>query len=326
MRQNYEKAFLQSILDQYPDLGAIIEHRLFTTGYENSNYYVETEKGRFVVKIFEGMVLVPENIAFEVEVMGYLSDQGLKVPKVFKNKLGNLESKAGEKQAVLMSFVEGQNMDRQILTDELVAEAGTEAGKMDAVLKKFTDGSKTRQNYEFDLKNTLILEPSLKFVPSDFDVELLKKVFEEFRIIKPELDMLPKGLMQNDIVPHNFLVKDGKLEAIIDFSDLAFSPYVQNIAVALHLTCFAYNWNPEQVKIFISAYLKENPLPKSDFEYLFVLVKARFLSFILEFNRWNVEYAVDQHRVETVRDHYNFLKRFIDFGESNFNTLLGEIS
>lgn len=325
MRKNYTQEFLQEVLDQYSEVGTIHNFFLFTSGYENSNYYVETEKGKFVIKVFEGMDLIPENVSFEVEVMDYLYQQGLKVPKVFRNKSGSLESKIREKLCILMNFVEGQNMVQQILTDELVAEAGAEAGRMDKVLRKFTDGSKTRQNYVFDLKNTLILEPSIKLLPTNFDTDLLREVLEEFRGIKPELDRLPKGLMQNDIVPHNFLVKDGKLEAIIDFSDLAFSPYVQSIAVALHLICFAYNWNPEQAKIFISEYLKENPLPKSDLSYLFILIKARFLSFVLEFNRWNVEYEVDQHRVDTVIDHYNFLKQLINFGEDNFNKLITQI-
>jgi len=47
MKQNYSKEYLQKILNQYLNLGRIEEFFLFTSGYENSNFYIKTRQ-RFI--------------------------------------------------------------------------------------------------------------------------------------------------------------------------------------------------------------------------------------------------------------------------------------
>ena len=322
MRKNYEKSFIQGILDQYSGLGEISEYNLFTTGFENSNFYVRTDRGEFAVKIFEGLELKPENVSFEVEVSDYAFKQGIKVPKIYPNKQGILETIYNDKHVIVMNYVSGENMHAKELADALVDQIAEEAGKMDFVFKAFKDGTKTRQGYEFDLKNVLMLESSLEYLPEEFDREILQSIFEDFKKIKPELVQSSKGLIHNDIVPHNCLAQDGKLNAIIDFSDIAFSPYVQNLAVSLHLIAFGYNWNPKQARLFIKTYTKHNPLTEKELKSLYTLIKARLLTFVVEFNRWNFAYAYDELRAKTVKDHYEFLKRFIQFGEAEFNKLI----
>ncbi len=319
MRQEYELEFLQTILDSYSNLGVIRDFFLYTSGYENSNYYTETDLGKFVIKIFEGINIKPENIIFELEVVDFCFSSGLKTSHVLRNRIGKLETIVANKYAIVMDFIAGENMDQKILNDGLVVSVAEQAGKMDLLLKKFSEGSKTRQNYEWDLKNTLILENNLQYLPAGFDKGILVSIFNEFKKYKNEFDNLPQGLIHNDIVPHNWLVSAGTLRAIIDFSDLAFSPYVQNLAVSLHLTAFCCNWSPPQARLFLTTYLKFNPLSLKELGFLYNLIKARFLSFVLEFNRWNVDYGVDEQRTQTVADHYKFLKRFIEYGEDNFN-------
>jgi Ser/Thr protein kinase RdoA (MazF antagonist) len=157
MRQNYPSQTLQEIIDQFQDIGTIKNSHLFTSGFENSNYYIETERGKFVVKIFEGIDVAPENVLFEIEMMDKLYNAGTKTPKIFHAKNGNLHASLGQKYAVLMNYIEGENMEKHTISDVLARQIGEQAGKMDSALQMIRDGSKTRQNYEFDLKNFLIL-------------------------------------------------------------------------------------------------------------------------------------------------------------------------
>ncbi len=319
MRQEYQLDFLQNILDNYQDLGVIKNFFLYTSGYENSNYYIETTKGKFVVKIFEGIDVTPENILFELEVMDYCFKSGLKTPFIKQNSKNKLETVVAGKYSIVMDHIPGDNMGEKELTDDLVVSVAEQAGRMDLLLQKFVDGSKTRQNYEWDLKNTLILEKSLKYLSTDFNKNIFTDILDDFKKYRNRFMNLPTGLIHNDIVPHNWLVDKGNLQAIIDFSDMAFSPYIQNVAVSLHLISFCYNWNPKQAKLFLEKYKIFKPLSEEELALLYGLVKARFLSFVVEFNRWNVVYNRDEHRQKTVMDHYNFLKRFIDYGQDNFS-------
>ncbi len=324
MRQEYSLSTLQEILNQYPSLGEIKEHKLFTSGFENSNYYVETTTGKFVIKIFEGIGVSKENILFEIEVMVFCSQHGLKIPALYKTKHGShfTALNNGEKIVIVMEFIEGENLFKQQLSDSIAAAIGQEAGKMDAALQYFKDGAKTRQNYQWDMKNFLQLEASLNLLPAAFDKNMVQNIFNKFRKILPTFSSLPKGLIHNDIAAHNLLAQGNELKAIIDFSDMAFSPYIQNIAVFLAQSVFSYSWQPHQTKIFLREYQKHRPLGKEEMEILYDLILARYAAIIVEFNRWNVEYGEDKQRTEYVNDHYSFLQKFLNIPRDEFANLL----
>lgn len=313
---------MQSILDQYDDLGKIDHFFLYTSGYENSNYYIKTQKGQYVVKIFEGIGVRANNILFELEVMNFSHQSGIKTPSALRNSQGKLATVINQKYVCLMDFVEGDNMDKRALSDELVAEVGREAGRMDIAFKRFKNEGQTRKDYEWDMKSALLFEKSLPLLPSGFDQKIFEQIFEEFKKIYPRFIKMPTGLIHNDIVPHNWLVKDEKLNSIIDFSDIEFSPYIQNVAVALHLISFAYNYNPNQAKIFIENYREFNPLTGDEIGLLYLLIKIRFMSFVIGCNLWNRKYGVHEQWVEAVNDNYKFLRRFIDFGQKKFDKLI----
>src|SRR3989338_6257733 len=322
MRQNYPSQTLQEIIDQFQDIGTIKSSHLFTSGFENSNYYIETERGKFVAKIFEGIDVASENVLFEIEMIDKLYNAGTKTPKIFHTKNGSLHASLGPKYAVLMNYIEGENMEKHTISDILARQIGEQAGKMDSALQMIKDGSKTRQNYEFDLKNFLILEPKAEKLDSRFDKKIFTNIFESFKAIKPTLDSTPSGLIQNDIVLHNILAKGDELTGIIDFSDMVFSPYIQNVAVAFSQCFFTYNWQPNQAKIFLNGYQKFHPLTSEELKLLRTLTLARFATLIIEFNHWNIAFGEDSQRTEFINGNYEFLKKFLQINEEEFQKLI----
>lgn len=322
MRQNYSSATLQEILVQFPNIGTIKESHLFTSGFENSNYYVKTEQGEYVIKVFEGIDVSPKNILFEIEMVDKLFNAGVKSPKIFRSKENSLYAKLGEKYAILMNFIDGENLEKHTISDSLAEQIGEQAGKMDTALQSIRDGSKTRQNYEFDLKNFLILEPKVNELDGKFDKKIFNEIFDSFRKIKPILDTTPAGLIQNDVVLHNILAKGDELKGIIDFSDVVFSPYVQNVAVAFCQCFFTYNWQPHQAKFFLNSYQKFHPLSNQEMGLLRILTLARFATLVVEFNHWNIVFGEDAQRTEFINDNYDFLKKFLLIKESEFQKLI----
>lgn len=322
MRQEYPLETLQVILDNYPNKGPIASATLFTSGFENSNFLLNTESGKYVLKIFEGINLNIENIVFEIEVIDRLSQNNLKVPHIFKTNDSKLFIALNGKYAVLMNFIEGENMDKKIISDSLAREIGEQTGKMDSILSKIQDGSKARQDYEFDLKHFLTLEGKLECLNTDFDHSLFESIFKSFRSIQLEFNNSKSGLIHNDVVLHNILASGDKLDAIIDFSDMVYSPYIQNVATALCQCFFTYNWNPKQAGIFIEEYLKYHLLAQTELNLLYILVQVRFAVLIIEFNYWNREFGEDEQRIQFIHNNYNFLKRFREISEDEFNRII----
>ena len=300
----------------------IKDARLFKSGFENSNYYIKTDKGMYVIKVFEGAGVQQEHITFELQVMDVSFRAGIKTPRVLQNKEGCLASQLDGKYAMIMDYIEGENMDKKEVSDQIAYEIGKETGKMDTALAIFPNGDHTRQQYEWDLKNFLILEPKLTYLGPEFDHELLQSVFTVFRNMQPVFDKLPRGIIHNDVALHNILVKDGQLKGLIDFSDMAYSPYIQNIAVPMAQMFFCYNWAPAQAVLFVKGYQEYHALLREELALLYDLTCARYATLVIEFNYWDKTIGIDAQRSEAIADFYQFLLQFRAFGKEAFNQLL----
>lgn len=321
MRQNYSEQFLQNILDNYPDKGLITKYFLFTSGFENSNYYIKTEIEEYVIKIFDGIGMKKENIIFEIELMMFCAKNNLKVPKLFETAGNRWCVEQEGKIAIVMEYIPAENCFKKTISNRVIEQVGEETGKMDITLRKFAGTVAPRKNYEWDMQHFILLEKEIPLLPKHFDRKIMKNIFDRFRKIKPQFDALTKTIIHNDIAAHNILAEQ-ELKAIIDFSDAAVSCCVQNIAVFLCQTVFSYNWNPKQARIFLQAYEKQNPLTKGEHELLYDLICARYATIIIEFNKWNVVYGEDKQRSEYVTDNYNFLQRFLGLGREKFKEMI----
>lgn len=322
MRENYSVEDLQRAVNQY-GVGVITKQFLFDSGLENSNYYIETPHGRFVLKMFEGPAITSQTTTFEVEVMQRCSKAGLKVPKIYPNSEGFFVTSTKEKSAILMEFVDGTNDEHRAISDNIARELGEQMGKIDALLSDLRDPSRTRQDFEYDAKNFLSLEKVLLQLPATFDRGIFESLFALFRSIKSKYDALPAGVIHNDIVPHNIIEKDDHITAIIDFSDMAFSPYVQNLGTTFCMTFFAPgNWKPRQIPLFLSEYVRFHPLSTTERSLLYEATLIRFGVIILGNLMWDTLYGVDPVRTAYVEHRYRDLLRFSAFGKKEFEKLV----
>ena len=322
MRQEYSTAILQQIADQYENLGEIKDTKLFTSGFENSNYLIATSVGRYVIKVFEGIGMTKENILFELQVMDHSYKSQVKTPHILKTKNSELYSNLEKKFAIVMEFIPGENLDHKTISDSLAYEIGQETGKLDKALAVFKDGSNTRQNYEWDIKTLLQLEQYVELLPANLNKQTIYNIFKDFKKIKPTFDGSPTGLIHNDVGLHNIMAENGKLTGILDFSDMAYSPYVQNIATSFAQAIFCYNWQPQQAKIYLDGYKEYINLSKQEIALLYDVTRARYATIIVEFNRWNVKYGTDQQRTEAIENFYKFLTNFESIGRGG---ILGQL-
>jgi homoserine kinase type II len=286
---------------------------VFTSGFENSNYLVETVEGRWVIKIYEDAKLTEGNISFEAQIMDFLFRRGLLMPQVHETIVGELVAKLSNKYAILMDFVEGRVAAKESISDSIMVDIGTQMGLMDKALFEVEDCGQTRQNYEFDHKHLTNLEPRIDLLPSGFDKGPIKQLFEEFKGIQPKFNQLKHAVIHNDVVPHNILARDGRVSAILDMNDFVCSPQVQNLAVTLCQAVFGYNWKPHQKAILIDNYCHYNPLAQGEIDLLDTLVAARYAMLVVQFNYWNIAQGEDVQRFMFLRDQYGFMLEFLQY-------------
>ena len=72
---------LSAWLERYP-VGTLVSHEGIAAGIENTNYFVTTSQGRFVLTLFEK--LKTEELPFYLGLMDHLADRGVPSAKPVK--------------------------------------------------------------------------------------------------------------------------------------------------------------------------------------------------------------------------------------------------
>src|SRR4051794_36144874 len=108
MATSFSQTELAEISANY-DLGEYRSSRPLTGGTVQTNILLETTRGKFVLKYYEGRS--KESVRFEANLIKYLKDRNYPCPALFKNKHGKFINLYQEKPYLLFEFVEGQHIE-----------------------------------------------------------------------------------------------------------------------------------------------------------------------------------------------------------------------
>ena len=88
------------------NLGKLLDYKEIKEGIENTNYFIQTEKGKFILTLYEKRV-EEKDLPFFINLMRNLFDKNLPSPKPIINKNGNYISEISGKKAAVVSFLDG---------------------------------------------------------------------------------------------------------------------------------------------------------------------------------------------------------------------------
>jgi homoserine kinase type II len=86
-------------------LGALVELAPIAAGIENTNYFVTTERGRFVLTLYER--LPSDELPFYLNLMAHLARSGVEVPAPAPDRTGALFSVLNGRPAGLVARIDG---------------------------------------------------------------------------------------------------------------------------------------------------------------------------------------------------------------------------
>ena len=99
------RAEAASFLTQFA-IGELTDLQGIATGIENTNFFLTTTDGRYVLTIFERLTF--KQLPFYLELMRHLSRRGLPVPAPQENRSGALLSEIKGKPAAIVTRLEGK--------------------------------------------------------------------------------------------------------------------------------------------------------------------------------------------------------------------------
>ena len=120
----YSRLSTESVVahvDHHYDVGVIYRSVFYAFGLHD-NYVVESEKGKFILRIYRNDWRNSDEIFFELELLDYLKHQNQSVAYPLltnKDELAfSIESPEGERLAALFIYAEGKRLSQEITFEE----------------------------------------------------------------------------------------------------------------------------------------------------------------------------------------------------------------
>ena len=125
---------LKEFFSKY-NLGELLNYKEIKEGIENTNYFIQTEKGKFILTLYEKRV-EEKDLPFFISLMRNLFDKNFPSPEPIVNKNGNYISEILGKKAAVVSFLDGYA--KKILNPNDCYEVGINTAKLHLITKDLT--------------------------------------------------------------------------------------------------------------------------------------------------------------------------------------------
>jgi len=278
----YTKIFAKDVksIESKFNLGKIVSFSGIKKGIENTNYILKTKNKKFILTIFEKRVK-KKNIPFFMNLMDKLNDKKINCPKPQKNKNGNFLLKIKNKNASIVSFVEGK--DKHKLKTKDCYEIGKNIAKLHAVSKKIKLYRKNSMSINTWPRLFNKIDNRYKIIDSNLNI-FMKNNLEELKRKWPK--NLPRGIIHGDLFIDNIFFKNNKFYGYIDFFFACNDFLMYEVAICINALCFdkknkKFIFNKKKSINLIKGYSKIRKLSKSEKKYLNILCKGAALRYLL---------------------------------------------
>ncbi len=240
-------------------------------GIENTNYFVTTAKGRYVLTLFEK--LEARELPFYLGLQDHLARNGVPAPRPVPDRAGGFLAELNGKPAALVDFLPGKDV-----TVPTVAQCG-QAGAMLARIHI------AGRSYEGRMDNprgpAWWREAAPQVLPflDPADAALLER---EVRFQPADLDRgLPRGAIHADYFRDNVLFDGGAVSGVIDFYFACTGALVYDVAIAVNDWCVKPDGalDAARAAALLAAYARARPFTSAERDAWPAMLRAGALRF-----------------------------------------------
>jgi homoserine kinase type II len=243
------------------------------SGIENTNYFVTTAKGRFVLTVYERMPI--EDLPFYLNLMAHLARTGAAVPAPEPDRTGALFSVLNGKPAGLIARVDGEPMLEPDASH--CSAAGAALARLHLASQAYRARLTNRRGPGWWRQAARAVRPYL-----DAAQNALLAAEIRFQTGFGRARM-PKGAIHADLFCDNVLFDGPRVVGIIDFGFAATDFLAYDVAIAVNDWCVAPDGalDPARTRAFVAAYDAVRPFVPEEREQWPALLRAAALRFWL---------------------------------------------
>jgi homoserine kinase type II len=259
------------------DLGPAVQLHGIAEGVENSNYLLVTERGRFILTIYEKRV-DPAELPFFLGLMDHLAARGVPCPTPVHGRDGEALRHLCGRPAAVVSFLEGVS-PRRVHAAHCAA-----LGAALADLHLAGDGFDMARPNALSVRGWRALFETCRADADRVQAGLEQEVEAELTRIEQEWpDDLPRGVIHADLFPDNVFFQGERLTGIIDFYFACVDLVAYDLAICLNAWCFEPDgaFNITKARQMLAAYRARRAFTPRELAALPLLARGAALRFLL---------------------------------------------
>jgi len=296
---------LKDLFSKY-NLGKLLKFQGIQEGIENSNYFVKTDSGKFILTVYEKRV-EEKDLPFFMGLMKNIFNENFPSPEPIINKNGNYITEIFGKKAAVVSFLEGTS--KKNLTPGNCHEVGIYTAKLHTITKNLN----IKRTNRLSVNSWRLIYRKIQRDCSKIYPDLTKIIERNLEVIEDQWPKnIPRGIIHADLFPDNIFFKGSKLTGIIDFYFSCYDFYALEIAICLNALCFEgknenLSFNVTKAKKFIDGYSSIRKLAEEEKESLKILCHGAAMRFLLTrvFDYLNLT----EDALVKIKDPVEYLKR-----------------
>ena len=259
------------------DVGRVCQFRGISAGIENSNFFVTTESGAYVLTLFER--LSSAELPFYLELMRHLAARGIPCPCPIAARNQELLGELNGKPAALVTRLDGAFVSEP--TEAQCAQAGRTMAQMHLAARDFPIEQPNLRGLAWWKKTVPEVAPTLDTATRS----LLEDELEtQLKHLAPLQNTLPRGPIHADLFSDNALFVGDTLCGFIDFYFAGCDLWLFDVAVSINDWCVKQSTGElilPRLQAFLAAYAKIRPFTDQERAAWPLMLRAAALRFWL---------------------------------------------
>jgi homoserine kinase type II len=259
------------------DIGRVLSFKGIAEGVENTNYFLHTSAGAYIVTLYEKRVREAD-LPFFLGLMEHLARRGLACPQPVRNRRGEAYAQLAGRPAAVISFIEGLSLRRPT------------ARHCQAVGEALARLHLAGRDFPLKRPNALSVSgwPPLFAAAEGSADQIAPGLAERTRQALAEVTGrwpggLPAGVIHADLFTDNVLFIGETVSGLIDFYFACTDAFAYDLAICLNAWCFEpdASFNVTKGRAMIAGYEGVRRLDDGEAAALPVLCRGAALRFML---------------------------------------------
>jgi homoserine kinase type II len=258
------------------NLGTVHTLQGCASGIENTNYFVSTEQGDYVLTLFERLGFA--QLPFYLKLMAHLAQRGIPVPAPQADAQGEILHTLKGKPAAVVTRLKGRNQLSPRPAD--CAQVGAMLARMHLAGLDYPLHQPNLRGLPWWTDTVPVVQPHLAAAQAELIESEL--AFQQTLHASPDYQALPRGPVHADLFRDNVMFDGDQLSGFFDFYFAGVDTFGFDIAVCLNDWCIDLATgalDEARAQAFVAAYDAVRPLTADELTLLPALLRAAALRF-----------------------------------------------